>query len=186
MDDEAGQIVRGEDQIGAERHVLLAEADRQAVQAEAGREPALFVIFAIIGQEGLRHDAEDAAAVERHRAIVEPAVADERGADEQQRREAGGLVGDGADGAFAGALLRRLQMQIVDRVGGEVEFGKDDEIDAAIMRLARHGDGRGDVGGDVADAGERRRRRDAGELVAMDRGEGVGHEAVVAVMAGGF
>jgi hypothetical protein len=52
-------------------------------QAEARGEPALLVIFAVIGQEGLGHDAEDRAARDRQRAIVEPAVAAQRRADDE-------------------------------------------------------------------------------------------------------
>ena len=175
MDDEAGQVGGGEEQVGAERDLRLAQADRQAGEADAGGEPALLVIFAVIGKEALRHHAEDAAAVERYGGIVEAAIADKRGADEQQGGEAGRLFGKRDHCGLAGALLRRLQVKVVERVGGEVEFGKDDAIDPACVRLARHGDGGVEVRGDVPDARARRRGGDADHLVGVDRVEGVRH-----------
>ena len=34
-------------------------------------------------------------------------------------------------------MHRALQMQVVDRVGGQRQFGKDDQVDAVLIRLAR-------------------------------------------------
>jgi hypothetical protein len=53
VEDEVGEIVGGEDQVGAERRRLAGELDLQPVRAEARGEPALLVIFAVIGQEAL-------------------------------------------------------------------------------------------------------------------------------------
>ena len=137
-----------------------------------GGEPALLVIFAVIGQEALRHDAEDAAARDGERRNCRAG----RCAAAARRRR--------STGAELRARLRRagrsrldrveervLQEQIVDRVGGDVELGKDDEVDAARVRLAGQRQRLLDVEGDVAGRGERARRGDADEAVAVDRAE---------------
>ena len=175
MYDEARQILRREQQVGAERHVVLAQPDRQTGQAQPRREPALFVIFAVIGQEALRHHAQDAPTMHRHRAIVEPPVAHQRRADQQQRPPSRGPFGERHHRRVAGPLLRRLQVQVVERVGRQVEFGKDDAIHAARIRLPRHRDRRIEVRVDIADARARRRRGDADHLVGVDRMETLGH-----------
>jgi hypothetical protein len=53
VEDEVGQVLGGKDEIGAERDELTGDRNVQPVQADAGREPALLIIFAIIGQEAL-------------------------------------------------------------------------------------------------------------------------------------
>ena len=53
MEDEVGEIVGGEDEVGAERHVLPGDLDLQPVEADAGGEPALLIIFAVIGQDSI-------------------------------------------------------------------------------------------------------------------------------------
>ena len=111
----------------------------------------------------------------RHRAIVEPPVADQRRADEQQRCVSRGPFGERYHRRAAGLLLRRLQVQIVERVGRQVEFGKDDAIHTARIRLPRHRDRRIEVRVDIADARARCRGRNADHLVGVDRMETLGH-----------
>jgi hypothetical protein len=54
VEDEVVEVLGGEDEVGAERHELAGDGDVHAVEAEAHREPALLIIFAVIGQEALR------------------------------------------------------------------------------------------------------------------------------------
>ena len=82
---EPRQIVRGEDQISTERYLTGATADRQADAFAAMREPALFVIFAIVGQEALGYHAEQFAPRDDQRAIVDPAIAAQRRPEDQHR-----------------------------------------------------------------------------------------------------
>ena len=82
---EPRQIVGGKDQIGTERYFSGTTADHQADTFAAMREPALFVIFAIVGQEALGHHAEQFAPRDDQRAIVDPAIAAQRCPEDKHR-----------------------------------------------------------------------------------------------------
>ena len=66
VEDEVGEVAR---RRRADRCRTARSGPRPSIfepaQADARREPALLIIFAVIGQEALRHDAEDAAARDR-------------------------------------------------------------------------------------------------------------------------
>ena len=107
-----------EDQVGAEGSALPCDGDVAGTgDPGTGGEPALLIIFAVVGQEGFRHDSEDAAARDDHAAIVDAAVAGQRGTDEKDGLHLRAGCNDCADRRFGGAMLRGLQVQIVDRVG---------------------------------------------------------------------
>ena len=86
----------------------------------------------------------------------------------------GFLRGDFGQSRFGRALDRLLQVQVVDRVGRQVEFGIDQQVAGLAMPAFRQGDRFADVGGDVADARHGRARADAQEFVRVVREETVG------------
>ena len=92
MEDEVGEILGGEDQVGAERYILARHLCLQLLEPDARGEPALLVIFAVIGQEALRQRAQDLAARDGEGAIVEPPVAPERRADDKHGPEVRALL----------------------------------------------------------------------------------------------
>ena len=61
--DEAGHVGRGEQQVGAERHLPAGEGEGGA-DVVAGREVATLVELAVRRQVGLRRHPEDLAAVQ--------------------------------------------------------------------------------------------------------------------------
>jgi len=71
--------------------------------------------------------------------------------------------------------LQQMQVQIVDRVGGEAEFGIDDQIGARGIGLARQIQDRRRIGRDIPRARRRRGRRDADQPMRVDRQEAIGH-----------
>ena len=104
-------------------------------------------------------------------AIVEPPVAPQRRADDEHGPQLRAFRGEPRDPGLDRVEEGVLQEQVVDRVGGEVELGKDGEVDAARVRLAGQLQRLVDVEGDVAGRGARARRGDADEAVAVDRAE---------------
>ena len=63
MQVEAGDVEAPEDQVGAEADVLPGDGDPLQLAVVARCEPAPLVELAVVGQVGLRGDAEDRAAV---------------------------------------------------------------------------------------------------------------------------
>ena len=124
-----GTSVGREQQIGAERRGRAPPiADRLAAVPVARGEMPLLVELAVVRQVDLRHDAEQPAAVDGERAVVEPA-ADGAAA----RRPAAPAAGPAdpatqrVDGVLDRVEQRVLQQQVVDRVAGEREFGEHGE-----------------------------------------------------------
>ncbi len=187
MEDEVGKVVGGEDQIGAERHIVPGDRRLHPRQARAGSEPALLIIFAVIGQEDLRHDAQDRAARDHHAAIVEPPVATQRRADDQHGLQPHALFRQPRQPLLDRVEECLLQEQIVDRIGGDIELRKHRKIDAARVRLAGKLERLIDVERDIAGRGHGARRRDPDEAVAVDRGEGralvPGHHSISVIMS---
>ena len=150
VEDEVARVGRGEDQVGPERRALPGDGDVEPVEAQPRHEPALFVIFAVIGQEDLGHNPQNAAAVDGDRAIVEPPVAPEARADRDDGREFFRRRAQPCDPVFHRVEKRLLHVQVVDRVGREVEFGKHDQVDTAARRLLGQRDRLVDIERDVA------------------------------------
>ena len=63
-------IARGEDEVRPERHGLTRHDDIEPREADARREPAFLIIFAIIGQIGFGHDAQHRAACDDDGAVI--------------------------------------------------------------------------------------------------------------------
>src|SRR3546814_7693379 len=62
-------------------------------------------------------------------------------------------------------------MQVVDRVRGDVEFGKDEQVGGGLVPGLRPRDRGARIGGRIADRGERRARPDSAHPVGVDRVE---------------
>ena len=170
---EPRQIVRGEDQIGTERYLTGAAADRQADAFAAMREPALFVIFAIVGQEALGYHAEQFAPRDDQRAIVDPAIAAQRCSEDQHRAKLARGGDDRLDLRFDRIEQCELHMQIVDRIGRQRQFGIEQEVDMLRMRLVRGLENTLGIIGDVGCAHLGRTRREANEAMRVHVVEGM-------------
>ena len=160
--DEVGDIAGGEDQVGAEGRALARDVDAEAGQTQPAREPALLIIFAVIGQEDLGDDAEDAAPRDRERAIIDAPVAPQRRADQQHRLELRAGLHDRRDPRLSRIEQRVLQMQIVDGVAGDIELGKDQQVRAGFVAGFGQLDRRAPIGGRIA------RGRDGGADARAD------------------
>src|SRR3546814_12324848 len=102
-------------------------------------------------------------------------------ATEQNGRQFRALRNDALDPCLNGRKHRILKMQIVYRVRGDVEFGKQDQISALVTGKARQIERGIDIRLNVARAGLRRCRCDADQTVSVNRSEArrVGKECVM-------
>jgi hypothetical protein len=171
VEDEVVEIRRGEDQVDPERRDVAADRNVQTGQADAGREPALLVVFAIIGQIALGYDAQEPAACDRQGAVVQAPRAADRRPDADHRREVAPRFDQPGHRPLDGVQQRVLQMQIVDRIGRQAELGKDDEVHALGVRLAPEIQNPVGVGVDVADRARRRRGGHAQHALIVERVE---------------
>ena len=118
----------------ADRHAELDAAEGDRRRQRAGGEHPLLVEHAVIRQIVLVAHRLDAAAVEqRHRVI------DERRIAPWQAHQHGGAAILGVAGQRLARLARRflqgrLQHQILDRVAGEKQLGKGDQVGAGFGR----------------------------------------------------
>ena len=87
---QARQVLGGEQQVGAERRLVRADRDGLARRAVARREMPLLVELAIVRQVHFWHHAQQPAAMDRHRAVVEPRAVAQRRADHQHRQQFAG------------------------------------------------------------------------------------------------
>ena len=179
MEDEARQVVRLEDQVGAEGHVSAVETDALPDDAPAMREPALLVIFAVVRQVGFRHHAQDVPARDHNGAIVEPPLVAQRRADEKDGGEIGARRHDLGQRGLARFEESGLQQQVVERVGRQAELGIDEEVDPGRIGPARLGEDRVAVEGDVRGPDMRRARTDPDEAVPVQCGEVFRARAIV-------
>ena len=83
-------VLGREQQVDAERHGLRRPTRiAPAALVLAGGDLPPLVELAVVRQVGLRHDAEDPAAVDDHRAVVDPVPVAQRRADDQHRQQVG-------------------------------------------------------------------------------------------------
>ena len=147
---------------------MAADRNVQADQADAGGEPALLVVFAVVGQVALGNDAQQPAARDRQRAVVEaPGAADGR-PDADDRRQVAARLDQPRERGLDRVEQRVLQVQIVDRVGGQRQLGKDHQIDALGVRPAPQVQDPLGVGVDIAHRPQRRRRGDAQHALVVE------------------
>ena len=165
---EIGKIARLEDQIDAERRFETGKRDRLLHDLDAGGEMPPFVELTIIRQIGFRHDAEQRAAMDHQRAIVEPRAPAHRRPDDNDRHQRAGCLQEMNSRLLDGGQKRILMQQIVDRIGRQREFGKDDQPGAARIGVAAHGGDRLDVEGRIGDAHARRAGCNPHEVLGIE------------------
>ena len=124
-----------------------------------GREDALLVEDAVIGQIDLEPHRLDPPAVEERHGVVELAVLDPGQADQRRRPAVGGVARQLLAGRAAGLLKRGLQHQILGRIAGEIELRRHHDVGAEggglLARFAQPVAVARDVADDRGDLGER-------------------------------
>ena len=170
VDHEPGEVVGGEQQVGAERQVLAGDADLAALVDARGELPAL-VELAVGRRVGLRHDPEDAAAVDHHRAVVDAVAMAQRRADHEQRQQLGGPLGHGGQRALHVVEHRVLEHEVLERVARERHLGEQRDRHALLRALARLAQHHLRVGRRIGDRHAAGAGGDAGEPVLVDRAE---------------
>ncbi len=165
----AGISSTAKENRGAERNVgLPAKFDFVAQRVVAGLELAHFVELAVVGQIGLRHHAEDASAIDDHRAVVEQMVDFERHADRRDDRPGRRRREDFTESLAASVEQRTLMKQVVAGVAEQPEFREEDDDRLAIDRLAHQREGLIRVVGGVGDAHRRDAHGDAHDVVVVE------------------
>ncbi len=170
MQHEAGHILRGEQQVVADRHCGAGKGDLTA-QHVAGGDLAAFIEFPVGRQIGFRHHAEQATAMDHQRRVVDPSGMAQRCANHQDGGQLFRAGQDGADRLLHRVQQRVLQQQVLDRVPRQRQFGEHREGHALRVALARH---RQHGLGIALGIGEMRARGaggDAGEAVRVERSE---------------
>ncbi len=142
-----------------------------------GDEMPRLVEFAIVGQVDFRHHAQQAAAMDRQRGVVQRAGVAQRRADQQQRKQLARRGNDVADRGFHRVQQRRLLQQIADRVARHTELRKHRQRGAALVAGARHRRIAAAFAAGSASVHARRAGRDADQSVAIDRTELSAHWA---------
>ena len=161
-----------EDQVRAERRLVAGDGDRAAAHPLAGGEMPALVEFAVIRQKHLRHDAEHPAAMDRDRAIVEPALV-AAAARRRQRPGAGSrFPHQPVDLRLDRIEHRVLEQQIVDRIGRQRQLGKHHQRDAARVAVAQQRQRLIGVLLRLGDRDLRHARADPHKLVMVRRKEG--------------
>ena len=158
---------------GAEAHAAKRDRPRQP---GAGEHP-LLVEDAVIGQLVLVAPRRDRAAVEQQHRVVEPAVVDPGGADEERRPAVRGRRRERLHRGLRLLLEHRLEDEVLGRVAGHHELGADHEVRAFRRGLGAGAQDQRLVALQVAHRGVELRERD---------GERVGHgRSVIHGEAGG-
>ncbi len=177
---EAGLLVGLEQQARAERDAALAaQGDRVAHGGVAGGELAALVELAVVGQVGLRHDAEDAALGEDDGAVVEQGVDLEGEADDADERQPPRRVEDHCQRLQTGVEEGALVEEVLAGVGRQAQLGEEGERGALVGRLAQEGDGLLGVVDRIGHADRRQGDRHTHEVVVVEVEEAVHRGLVV-------
>ncbi len=171
------QLGAGVGEVGADRFLPDVLADRQAELDAAeldrlrhgpGREHALLVEGAVVGELALEGSGDHSAALgEQQRVIVEPAFVDD-GADEHRRAGGVGRVDQPLGRLHGPSDKLGLQHQVLWRISGQLKFGAQQQIGAG--GALAHLEHRRGIALKVADALVHLRERD---------GQAVGHPAAL-------
>ena len=169
MKSEPGAAAGLKQEIGAKRGFVPADGDRPQGDAGArGKMPAL-VKFAVIRQVNLWHDAEQPAAMNNERTVVELTLGPERGADRDHRKPVAARGDQAVDFALDRVEQRVLEQQIVDRIGRETEFGEYHQRHPRRVALGEEGKHGVGVAPRLANRNPRHAGADPGELVSVGR-----------------
>ncbi|MNI23697.1 hypothetical protein D3C73_772930 [compost metagenome] len=172
-EDEARPVGGLEDQARREIDALAIEQDGVLAAAGGWGEPALLIIFAIVGQIGLGDHAQHLAAAQHDGAVEQGvAVADRRADHGDHARRIRGF-GQPRDLALDLLQQGRLQVQVVDGVGAQRQFGEDQQVHPLLARLADQPRVLLGVGGRIGDMDHRGRGGDAHEAMGARGVEGM-------------
>ncbi len=142
----------------------------------AGGELAALVELPVGGQVGLRRDAEDPAAVDDDRGVVDAVAVPQRGADDEDGQQVPAALDHGAQGDLDGVQQRVLQQQVLDRVAGQGQLGEHRHGDAVLVAGPALAEDVLRVRRRVGQRGALRARGHARETVPVDRGEPHGEQ----------
>ena len=176
---EAGQVGRGEQQVGAERDLDAAIGCPRARRPDpdgsadvvAGCGLAALVELPVGGQVRLRGDAEDPSAVHDHRGVVDPVPVAQRGAHHEHRQQLGRRRDQLEQGPLDALQQGVLHEQVLDRVAGQRQLREHRQPDAVGVALPGGGQHRVGVGRRDADRGRDRAGGDPEEAVPVGRTE---------------
>ena len=101
------------------------------------------------------------------RAVEQLSVAAQRRADDKERKELARGFGNLNDAALDPVEKSILKQQIVDRVGGDPELGKNHQCDFAFIAAPRQIERLGDIERGITDLDAGHTGRDPHELVAI-------------------
>jgi hypothetical protein len=177
VEDEAGEVLGAEEQVGPERRHELgttARAERPPLVVPGRHLPTLVELP--VGREvRLRHHAQHVAAVDDERGVVDPVAVPQWRAGDEHGDEAAGTVDHRPHRNLDGVEQGVLQDDVLDRVARPRELGEHGEhrpVPPALLGGREHALG---VARRLGDAGRDRARRDTGEPARVDRPEPVGH-----------
>ena len=132
---------------------------------------APLVELAVVGQMDLGDDAEQPAAMDRERRVVQSAALADRCADQQQGHQLARACHQLVHRSRDGIEQSVLKQQIVDGVGRKGELGKDRHRHRLVVALPRGREDGGQVCRRVGQGCRRRARRYAREALAIERVE---------------
>ena len=135
----AGHLTAAEEQGGAKGHLLAADGNHFHLGAARG-ELALFVKFAVVGQVGLGHQAQQLALAEDSGAVVQFAPYQQRQAHQSHHVQLFAGVQNALQPGQRSLLEGALQKQVAAGVAREAELREDRQLDAPARGLAQLGD----------------------------------------------
>jgi hypothetical protein len=160
-----------EQQVVAEGRGLAGQLDVLVDDMRARDEVALLVEFAVVRQVGLRDHAQDGAAMDHNRRVVEPPADAQRGADDQDGKQLARCLDDPGDRALDFVEQGILQQQVLDGVGRKSQLGEDHDGGACLVALTGQPQRLGEVVAGVGDAGTGNAARHTDEVVRIEREE---------------
>ena len=170
-DGQARNVLGREQKVGAERGMQPAERDRLAEDAGAGGEMPPLVEFAISRQVALGHDAEDVAAMDDDRAIVDAMAKAQRRADDQHGHQCRGGLDDRGKSTLDRIEQRILLDQILDRIAGQAQLGKHGNRHRLLVAVLRRRQNRPRIGRGIGHMRSGDAGRHARKSVGIDRVE---------------
>jgi hypothetical protein len=163
----------GRPHVLADRHAEAHAVEDQRTRHRAGREDALLVEHAVVGQIDLVALADDLALVEADDGIVQLVAFAPRRGDEQRRSAVQRVGAQRLDRIVAALLERRLQHQVLRRIAREHQFRGQHQLGALLLRFGACRPHLGEVAVDIADRGIELGERDL---------EGIRHDELLPIM----
>ena len=161
-------------------HADLLSGDRVA-----GHEMAALVELAVVGQVGLRHHAQQPAAMDSERRVVQPPGVAHRRTYQQQGQQGRRILHQARDRLLHRVQQRVLLQQVADGVAGHAEFGEYRHRHRLVVALPGHAQDGLRIRRRVGQGHPRRARGDAGEAVPVKRAERSGRGHVGSCLAAG-